>query len=361
MKDESTEMDDSGGSPAQRELGIFLRAIWRRRRGIAAGTLAAALVAAIASLILPDKYEAIARLAIADFHLEQSMTGEEGRETYAARVSTRQTYAAMVYSQGISQQIVDKYDLEEELDLTAEKLLKKLAVAIVPNTSLLVLTLELPDPQLAYDVCYDFARAAEQRSRELNKADRERVEDVLSARLKAADDELNRIQAAITESGGSGTIRDLEAEIDLHIERRRLIEQQRIDLLLQRTESDGAGSAGVSAALDFIDDQRRQIDADLVAARDRWSQRAPVLQRLESEFETALATRSEIARRLESSEITVAGQIAELILVDPPVLPEDPTNPGLLAVTAAGFLLGLVLSTLIAGMAAGLEVTGDQP
>lgn len=350
-------MDNARLSPAEIEFGAFMRALWGKRRAIAAGTMAAVIAAAITALLLPERYEVIARLAIADFHFEESMTGEEGRETFAARVSTRQTYAMMVYSQNIAQRIVEEYNIEEELDLTPEELLEELAVQIVPNTALLVLTLELPHQQLAYDVCLAFARAAEELSREVNEADRKRVEAVLAERLAAADADLDHIGAAITEFGGAAAIRALEAELDLLFERRRLIEQQRIEVAMRGAALGDSAAPGARTAFDFLDEQRRQIDIDIVETRQRMAEGAPVLRRLESEFETALAMRSEIAQRLEGSEITVAGQIAELILVDPPVFPEEPSSPGALTVIAVGFFLGLTLSTLIAGMAAGLEVT----
>ncbi len=276
-------MGDASPSPAEVELGVFLRALWNRRRAIAAGTLAAAIVAAITAFVLPERYEVIARLVIADFRLQESMSGEEGRETFAARVSTRETYAMMVYSQNIAQRIVEEFDLEDELDLTPEELLEELAVQIVPNTALLVLTLELPDQQLAYDVCLAFARAAEQLSREANDADRRRVEAVLEERLSAADADLDRIGAAITESGGSGAIRALEAELDLLFERRRLVEQQRIDLMVSAGAAGGAGATAARATIDLLDEEGREIDAAIVETQRRMADRAPLLQRLASE------------------------------------------------------------------------------
>lgn len=346
-------MERPGRSPAQTELGVFLRALWRRRLGIAAGTLAAGILAALAAWLIPPQYEARARLAIADFRLQESMAGEEGRETFAARVSMRETYASLVDSQSIAQRIVEEFGLDEEFGFTAEGLLQEVDTRVVPNTAMLVVTVTLPDPGLAHDVCLAFARAAEELSHEVNEADRDRVEEVLRTRLETVETELDRVEAELAEAGGMAAIRALEAELELHIDRRDTIEQKRIDVLLRAAGSDGPGTR---AALDLLDEQSREVDARIEAARTRLAERAPRLRRLESEFETALETRAEIARRLESSEITVAGQIAELTLVDPPVA-ATPAGPGALLIVPAGLFLGLILSVLVAAMAAGLETT----
>ena len=286
-------MDNPGRSRSETELGAFLRAMNRKRWGIAAGTATAMLVAAALFLIAPKQYEATARLAIADFHLQESVTGDSGRETFAALVSSRATYAALVSSQTIAQRIVEEQGLEQSLDMTPTDLLEELNVELLPNTALVELSIELRDPQLAVDVVTAFAEGAEEISRRVNEADRERVKGMLADQLAAADAELDRLEAEIAEL---------------------------------QTPPDG---------------------------------NSPLLKRLESEFDTALAIRSDIARRLKSSEITVASQIAELILVDPPVFPEEPSGPGFLAVLGGAMFLGLILSVLVAGMAAGIETTRE--
>ncbi len=295
-------METPDRSRSETELSVFLNALWEKRRGIAAGTIGAVLLAAAASLFTPAHYEATAVLTIADYYLNESPLGDSGRETFAARVSSRTTYATMISNQALAQQIVERFDLEERLDMTATELLEAMTPKLVVNTSLIVLTVELPDPELARDVCLAFARGAEDLSRQVNHGDQARVRNLLTAKLASADAELDRSQGEI---------------------------------------------------VDFLEEHGREIEADSLSVH------SPRLQRLQSAFETALAIRSDIAQRLEGSEITVAGQIADLVLVDPPVLPDKPSSAGTLAVVGGAAVLGLMLSVLIAGILAGLQATRD--
>ena len=299
-------MKNGSRSQVETELGDFLRALWRRRWGIVAGTVAAALAATLGWFVVPKQYRATARLVIAEFHMDESVTGDSGRETFAALVSMRDSYATLAQSPTIAQRILEEYELGETLGMTSAGLLEKVGVALIANTAIVQLTVELPDPQLALDVCNAFAEQAVELSREINVADRRRVKEVLTAQLDRVEADLDRLQAEIDE--------------------------------LLNAQRDEAGTSGPGT-------------------QARMAVQSPLLQRLQSEFETSLRIRADIAQRLEGSDITVASQIGELILVDAPVLPEDPAGPGALLVIGGASVLGLMLAILLTGIAAGIKVT----
>lgn len=287
-------MDKSSLDSSQTELGAFLQATWRRRWGVVAGTVAAMLIGLVAFFVLPEQYEAKARLVIAEYHMREALTGDDGRETFEALVSSRNTYAALVNSPTIARSIIDVHDLQAELDLTADELLDDVDVQLISNTAVLELTVELPDAEIAREVARTFAEQAAALSREINDAARRRAEDVLTARLQVAEAELDRLEKQI---------------------------------------------------------------ADLQPATGEPS---PRLQRLQAEFDAAIASRADIAQRLNSSEITVASQIGELVVVDEPLLPEEPSSPGALTMLLGAGFLGFVLALLVAGLAAGMESTSHR-
>lgn len=287
-------MENSGLDSSHTELGAFLEAMWRRRWGVVAGTVAAMLIGLVAFFVVPEQYEAKARLVVAEYHMREALTGDDGRETFEALVSSRNTYAALVNSPTIARSIVEEHDLGAELDLTVDELLESVDVQLISNTAVLELTVELPDAEIAREVALSFAEKGAALSREINDADRGRAEDVLAARLQVAEAELDRLEKQIAE--------------------------------LQSTTGEPS----------------------------------PRLQRLQAEFETAIASRGDIAQRLNSSEITVVSQIGELVVVDEPLVPEEPSSPGALMMLLGAGFLGFVLALLVAGLAAGMESTSRR-
>jgi uncharacterized protein involved in exopolysaccharide biosynthesis len=287
-------MAASTNEPAATELGAFLRAIWRRRMLAAEGTVAAMVVGAAAFLLLPAQYEATARLAVAQFHMQESPTGDEGRETFAAVQSLRSTYASLVKSPTIAQRIVEQQDFEDELDLNAEELLERVTVTPLPNSALLEISVELPDAELAAAVASAFAEQSEALGRRINVDANQRARALLEQELRAADEELDRLED-----------------------------------IIGRSLPDGGDPP-------------------------------PRMRRVQAEFETALAARSQIARRLKLSVITVASQIGELMVVDEPLVPERPSGPGVVAMVGGAGVLGFMLSLLVAGLIAGMESTEGE-
>lgn len=113
--------------------------------------------------------------------------------------------------------------------------------------------------------------------------------------------------------------------------------------------------AGAQAAIEVIEGQLAETEVALTDVQSRLATRDAQVRRLEAEYQSALDVRSDLARRLENSEVTVAGQLAELMLVDPPILPETTSNTSGLLLIIAVTALGAMLSLLLAAVAAGAE------
>jgi uncharacterized protein involved in exopolysaccharide biosynthesis len=516
-------MEDSREGRTTNELASFIAAMWSRRSWVVVGALISAAAALAAVLVRTPQYEATARLAVVEFRL-----GE-----LPASAQQVQTYAEIIRSQSVARDLVEQYGLDTELRMTAPDLLELVSIDLVGGTSLIELTIELPDPQLALDVTRGFADGAEILTKRINDADKERARDVLKAQFDQASAEVDRIELAVAESGGAAALTALNRELGIYLDRKQQLEQDWMELFLMldeqksnaiadrvaeakaaltavsqerrpqaltvlleetllqlatfRAERDTVAAelagerarleeadaqlatkerllevtrtlgpddllveaqrarrsesstplsltsqyinpvfenleltvataragveelakrfesleglveeyaalaetlerdlavadseveereravelalaeyealyakapAGAQSAIEVIETRLVETDLNITDVQTRYAARDARVQRLESEYQASLQVRSDLRRRLENSEVTVAGELAELMLVDPPILPETTSNTSGALLVGAVTILGALLSLLLAAIAAGVE------
>ncbi len=516
-------MEDSRGTGNTSELASFVAALWAKRWWVIVGAAVSAAVAVVAVLVRTPQYEATARLAVVEYHVSEA----------AGTSQQSQTYAEIIRSQTVARDLVQEHDLGTLLDLTPPDLLERVSVQLVGNTSLIELTVELPDPELALQVTDGFARGAETLTRKINQADRDRAKSVLEEQFGQAEQEVDRVELAVAESGGEAALTALSRELDIYTSRKQRLELDWMDLYLsleeQRTnkvadrltearatltavtqerrpralevvleetllqwtafgeerdsvsaelagerarlqqaeaelatkerlldvtrtlgaddlllqaerarraeentpltlssqyinpvfenlelvvsnarssveglsqrlarldnlveeyadraeqlereladarnqvlmhqrEADLAlaeyqslyekSSEGTQSAIEVIEEQLAETDRSISDVQARFAARDARVRRLEAEYQAVLQVRRDLATRLESSEVTVANELAELMVVDEPILPETTSNTSGVLLVIAVTILGALLSLLLAAVAAGVE------
>ncbi len=180
-------------------------------------------------------------------------------------------YPTLLANRALAREIVSKYQLER-WDIDAVRLLRLTTIREVRNTSLLVLSVTLPEPGLARDVASDFAARATELNRELNARDVVRARDMIKAQLDEAFTLLRQAEQRLLEHRSEALVElrksDSKAKLDareglirltadLEAERNRLaILESQLKLVPEKTPG-----ARVPGSEQELAEQARQFES----------------------------------------------------------------------------------------------------
>jgi uncharacterized protein involved in exopolysaccharide biosynthesis len=166
-------------------------------------TLAAAILAAIVSLLLPKTYTATARILPPEEKsnsLAAILSGQLGGLAALAGASlglptNGDLMVGMLQSRTIADRIIDRFDLlkvyDAELRVDArEKLLDNLDASVNKKDSILTVSVDDHDPQRAADLANAFVEELDQLSRHLNLSEASRQRAFLEERLVEVSSDL---------------------------------------------------------------------------------------------------------------------------------------------------------------------------
>jgi len=311
----------------------YLAYLWARRRWIAISVGIAAALALLVTLLLPRKYTATARLLI------EAPAGSDPRAATAVSpvyLESLHTYEVFASSDHLFLEAAERFGLRSTgtpIDRLKRRVLK---TSIPRSTRILEIDVTLPDAKKASDMARFLAERAVVLNRQLSEdVDRELVERAerdLAAARKAAD-EAERAWALSNSQETQRLAGRLETNEDL----RRQLQQQ-----LLSTEAQNPGDVRVQRQREQLAKLDRE-NAELGARLARSSTRSDALAAELDSTRTALRAAE---RRLNDTRASAGYRGERLKLIDPGIVPEQPSSPNLLLNLLAAIFAALLASTL---------------
>lgn len=212
-----------------RDLADAIKLLWARRFRLLLVVAVAGGIALFGSLSLPKTYRSTATLVIS----ETKLPATEGR----ADARYGDTYAALLKSPTVSAAVIKELDLGRRLGTTPTDLANRLVVRTVPNTLLIMLSMDLSDAQLAAEIVNAQAKGAVEFSRTMATSDLTDLRGYLQQQVQKSKDELRVRETELRKVQGEARVEGEKERLKGLLEVRAEIEKQ-----LAEAEQDAAGS-----------------------------------------------------------------------------------------------------------------------
>ena len=333
------------------DLQDYIDHLRRRWRVVAIAFLVAGVLSAGVTLLLPKRYTASAKIVI------EPPAGSDMRAAMAVSpiyLESLTTYEHFATSGKLFSRAVDHFRLREKapgrsLEAWKSQVLK---VTIPRNTKILEISATLEDPKQAHALALYLAQETINLNRDISReGDRELTEDAveqLEPIKRARDDveaEWSRLMAA-------EPVETVRAEIETLELRQFRAERELLEADTSVAETTGREQAAGSAAENqrarsraaFLQARVKTLEQELAAKRALLARRTAQKEELESRRKSAQAAFETTLARVRDIRAAVGYRGERLKLVDPGVVPENPSSPRMLLNVGAALLVALVAS-----------------
>ena len=340
-----------------------LRSRWRLTAAACATAVALSLGV---SLVMPKRYTATVRILIEPPGNADPRTATAISANYLASLKT---YVHFASSDSLFKEAAEKWKLREPDDSRALSSLKRsiLEVKIPRDTKVMEVSATLPDPEKAHAMALYIAQQTVELSQTVNvTSDQEQtaqIESLLAAARKRAKEAEHQSMELARSSPAGG----LPVELESLVEARSIVQQ---DVLLAEVQigdltalqrrrkasaDDGSPEQGdavqlnrqdAEARLKLLQRQLTDLDRQIASKRLTLATRSARHRALESERTSAWAAVEAAPARLTQARASVAARGERLQVIDPGVVPGQPSSPNIQLSLTAALLLGLVLSML---------------
>ncbi len=315
----------------------------RRWRLIAAACGAAALLAVALSLLSPKQYTAVSRIVI------EPAAGTDARASMVVSpqyLESLKTYEHFVSGDSLFRKALDHFGLRSTAPQRSIESWKRrvLQVGMVRNTKVMEIAVTLPDPTKAQAMAQFLASGAIEAGQALNRESYEGRMRLAEANLESSAKALKASEEEWSRLARTEPLEPVEAEVQtlealLH----------RIDRTLLNAEMrDAAGPPEKTASLQVqvLKTERKRAEESMAVKTALVAQRTALHGQAEARRGSA-ASAYEAARRQQEAARASAGFGEErLRLIDPGIVPEEPSSPGMRVYLAASILFALAASTL---------------
>ncbi|MBI3472030.1 MAG: hypothetical protein HY013_11800 [Candidatus Solibacter usitatus] len=299
----------------------------RGRARFLAATCAVALGLSLgASLLLPKKYTATARLMI------EPPASSDPRAAMAVSpiyLESLRTFEILASSDNLFRQAVERFGLREgsqSLDSLKKSVLK---VSIPRNTKVLEIIVKLGDPRKAQAVAQYLAEEAVKLNRKVSReGDQELAEDA-EQMLAGARAKVEAAEAAWLSAPAMGGIEEALTSL--------------IEFQTKLRESLAAEESDTGARVQRLNKQIADLEAEIVRKRAVASERSARRDRLSAEREAAQAYLAGVERRVQEARGAAGTRAERLKMIDPGVVPERPSSPNLPLNLLVALLAAVVL------------------
>lgn len=372
--DTSSVSGERWESPAQRaEISILdlLIVIAKRKRTVVIGTLAAMLVSAIASLILPNRYTATTTLLPPQQpqSLASTLAAQLGGVGMLGAVAGKDLglknpndmYIGMLKSRGVQEAIVQQFDL---MNVYREKRMSDARAKLQSDTSveagkdgLISVSVEDKDPKRAADVANAYVEELRQLTSTLAVTEAGQRRLFFEQQLRKAKDELANAEAALKETQQKTGLIQLDSqaksiiesvaavraqiaakEVQLHA-MQSFATDQNPDVVVLREEL-----SGLRAQLSKLEQRQNAGGGDIQVPTGRvpevgleYVRRLRDVKYSETIFEL-------LAKQFEMAKLDEARQGAVVQVVDAAVVPDKKSSPRRSMIVIISMLVGFFLS-----------------
>ncbi len=339
----------------------FLAFLRKHARFSAIAVGSAVVITLAACWILPARYTATATLVIEPPIANDPRAATAVTPVYLESLKTYEQFAA---SDSLFQKACEQFHLAESVKTPCTESFKNrvLRVTKLKDTKLLRIAVTLTDAQLSQKVVQFLASETVALNRSLARdGDQETLADVQIQRARAAE-ELQKARGAYEAATASGAERLLEEEIRTLSD---LKARASVEILRSRAALAEEATLSEQARLRSLQEESADVDRKLTTQSTALSATLANRERAIQALRTAEATHDAWSRRANETAIASGLRTEQLRIVDPGVVPQQPSFPNTPLFTGAAFLISALLSLVYLSLRFGLEQQrirrGPQP
>ncbi len=328
------------------ELIGYLRARWWYTPLACAVAAAAALTGGI---LLPKKYSATASILIEPPVISDPRSAIAVSPVY---LESLKTYEHFANSDSLFQKAAARFHLRADPSEPLERLKRRvLKVSKLRDTKVLEITATLPDPKQAADLAGFLAQETAALSESLGRSSDQNYIDSSQAQLDLAEKTLAAARSALLEEDRQEPVTSLKYDVESLMEVRASVQR---DLFATRADLAEKPSETLVRRVHELEKQDQGLDRQIRQKNDRMAQRAVRRLGLQNEFDAAMKDRDALRERVRTLRSN-AGMFGErLRVIDPGVVPQEPSSPRIPLMVAAAVILALGASLLY--LAAGFSM-----
>jgi polysaccharide biosynthesis transport protein len=343
------------------EFAAFLRARWRLF-AITCGVAVA--LSALASLLLPKRYTATATVLISP------PAGNDPRATTVLSpiyLESLRTYERIASTDTLFLRALDHFHLQPAYAGTPVESLKRriLKVTKPVNTEILEISATLGDPRAAQAFAQFIAEQTCAASHSFDLASEDELTREARRNLDRAQTRFANAESARNAFAGAEAVGTLEEKVLNASELRTRIEDDLTgartalaDGIAARNAAASSGDQGwearevaaAQAKLKSLEDQDRAATAQLEAEGAVLEKRKSDGEALESELIAARAEIESATSKLNDIAVSSAFRGERLQIIDPGIVPQQPSSPNLWLNIAAALLVSLMAAFVFAAL-----------
>jgi uncharacterized protein involved in exopolysaccharide biosynthesis len=320
----------------------YLSFLGSRWRFIAASCAIAGCLALGVTLMLPKLFTATCRILI------EPPAGTDIRGALGVSpiyLESLKTYEHFAGSDSLFLRALDQFQLRQRFPGRPVESLKAgiLKVGMVRDTKILEIKVTLPDPKTAQALALYLGEETVNLSRSVDEEGDRELTQAIEKQEADAQARLDRSEAAWTRTIAQQPIEGLQQAAQSGSELKSSLEGQ-----LLRAEADASdGQAGEAAAsrarADTLRKQLAQVERDLTAREELLARRMAERDRVASDRTASEEAYSAIETRFNQVRGGLGYRSERLKIIDPGIVPEQPSAPNIPLRVLAALLLGLVV------------------
>ena len=221
-----------------------------------------------------------------------------------------------------------------------------LKVGMVRDTKILEINVTLPDPKAAQALALYLGQETVKLSRSVDEEGDRELNQVIEKQESDAQARLDRSEAAWTRTVAQQPVARLQQEFQSGGELKSSLERQ-----LLRAEADASGGQADEAAASraraaTLRKQLAQVQRDLTATEELLARRLAERDRVDGERTASQEAYTTVETRLSQARSDRGYRSERLKIIDPGIVPEQPSAPHIPLRVAAALLLGLVVPVI---------------
>ena len=326
--------------PESFDLQDYIDHLRRRWRLAAIASLTAVLLSAGITLLFPKHYTATAKIII------EPPAGSDMRAAMSVSpiyLESLKTYEYFATSDKLFSQAVDHFRLREKAPGRSLESWKRrvLKTAIPRNTKILEISATIEDPKLAQALAQYLAQETISLNRTISReGDRELTEDAVQ-QLEPIKRARDQAEAEWSRYIAAEPIEMVKGEIDTLEMRQFRAERESLEADIRIV---GSADRDQTSRAEFLRARVKTLEQELAAKRALLARRTARREQLETERRSAQAAYEATLTRLRDIRSAVGYRGERLKLVDPGVIPENPSSPRTVLNIGAAMLVALVAS-----------------
>jgi len=324
----------------------YIRYIGGRWRFVATSCCLAVGLAAAASAMLPRRYTATARIVIDPPVSADPRSAVALSPIYLESLKTYEEFAA---SDSLFQKAVDRFGLRSLVGATSLESLKKgvLKVGIVRNTRILEIAATLPSPAKSQALAQFLAEQVVALNQSLNVQSGHDLVTGVELQEREAQAQLDRANREWSQVSSSEPIDELQAAIQEATKLRLTLREE-----MARGEKEAATDdkaelreqqSTAQARFDELGKQLAALYSETARKESLVASRSATRERLKAELDAAQKSLAAAEAQLRDARNLAGNHGERMTIIDPGMVPEQPSSPNIPLNLSAALLLGLLL------------------